>query len=158
MARRQYRKGRSKSDDARHVRLFDYMLNSVAWLSLSPAARAVYIEIRRVYVGSNNGRLGLSVRRAAERCRIAKDTATRAFDELSKKGFIECMAKGAFSLKSRHASEWRLTDKKCDVTGRLGDSTPFMKWHLRNQNPVPTDAATVTNGGPTTNGESNKAA
>ena len=34
-------------------------------------------------------------------------------------GFIELLTKGAFSRKSPHASEWRLTFNTCDVTGEL---------------------------------------
>ena len=49
---------------------------------LRPNTRAVYVEISRIYDGSNNGRIGFSVRTAATRCRIAKDTAKRALDEL----------------------------------------------------------------------------
>ncbi len=35
--------------------------------------------------------------------------ACRAFTELRERGFIELVTKGAFSRKSPHASEWRLT-------------------------------------------------
>jgi DNA-binding IclR family transcriptional regulator len=44
----------------------------------------------------NNGRLGLSVRRASERCNIARGTAQRAPIELQERGFIDRMTKGAF--------------------------------------------------------------
>jgi hypothetical protein len=124
------------------------MLNSDAWLSLTPAARTVYIELHASYNGTNNGRLGLSVRRAAKRGRIAKDTAAHAFEELAERGFIECMKKGAFSLKLRHATEWRLTHLKCDVTNRTGDASPFMKWRPKIQNPVPIETASVIDLGP----------
>ena len=65
------RKGRNKWE-AKHVRLYDYMLSSTAYLSLTCPARAVLIEIARVYNGANNGRLGLSVRAAAKRCRLRR--------------------------------------------------------------------------------------
>jgi hypothetical protein len=68
--------------------------------------------------GTNNGRLGLSIRRA-DRCNIARGTAQRAFVELQERGFIDCM-KGAFSRKAPHATEWRLTWWSCDVHGRTG--------------------------------------
>lgn len=134
-------KGRSTTVE-RYVQLFIWLLRSDAWLSLTPQARAVYVELHSNFNGSNNGRIGLSVRRAAVRCRIAKDTAARAFDELVDRGFIECTSKGAFSLKSRHASEWRLTHINCHKTGRTKDSA-FMKWRPGKQNPVPLQAETV---------------
>ena len=79
--------------------------------------------------------LGLSVRRASERCNIAKGTAARALLELQERGFIECMKKGAFSRKAPHASEWRLTWWGCDVTGDL-PSKAFMRWGREKQNAV----------------------
>jgi hypothetical protein len=78
----------NKRLDAPHVRLYRWMLDSPAYLSLTCPARAVLIEIARGHDGTNNGRLGLSIRRASERCRIARGTAQRAFAELQERGFI----------------------------------------------------------------------
>jgi hypothetical protein len=117
--------------DASHVRLYCWLLNSPAYLSLSCPARAVLIEIARIYDGFNNGRIGLSVRLSSERCNIARGTAMRAFIELQERGFIDCMTKGAFSRKAPHATEWRLTWWTCDVTGEL-PSKKFMGWGREN--------------------------
>ena len=125
------RPNRNKRRDAPHVRLYRVLLDSPAYLSLSCAARAVLVEIWRTYNGTNNGRIGLSVRRASERCRIARGTAARSFRELEERGFIECMTKGAFSRKAPHATEWRLTWWACDVTGEL-PSKKFMSWGRNN--------------------------
>jgi hypothetical protein len=103
----------------------DQRLWRALYLSLSCQARAVLLEIARGHDGTNNGRLGLSVRRASERCNIARGTAQRAFAELQERGFIDCMTKGAFSRKALHATEWRLTWWGCDVTGEL-PSKKFM--------------------------------
>lgn len=119
-------KGRSKSGPP-FVRLPWYMLESEAWRYLNPAARAVYLEVARLYNGRNNGLLALSVRDAAERCRINKDTAGRALEALRTTGFIDCVTPGGFSRKLRHASEWRLTVETCDRTGEL-PSKAFMRW------------------------------
>ena len=100
---------RNRRIDAPHVRLYRWMLDSPTYLSLSCQARAVLLEIARGHDGTNNGRLGLSVRRAAERCNIAKDTASRAFKDLEERGFVDCVTRGAFNRKSMHATEWRLT-------------------------------------------------
>jgi hypothetical protein len=104
-----------------------YMLNSPAWLSLTPAQRAIYVEVRGRYNGYNNGSIALSTRDAAARCRINKDTASDAFAVLQERGFLECVTPGGFSRKVRHATEWRLTDVACDKTG-LKPSKLFMKW------------------------------
>ena len=83
--------------------------------------------------------LGLSVRRAAERCNIAKDTASRAFQELDERGFVDCVTRGAFNRNSMHATEWQ-TWWPCDVTGEL-PSKRFMNWGK--QNTVPEYTFTV---------------
>ena len=119
-------KGRSKAGPP-FVRLPWFLLESPAWRSTNPAARAVYLEVARLYNGRNNGLLALSVRDAADRCRINKDTAGRALEALRTIGFIECVTPGGFSRKMRHASEWRLTVETCDRTGAL-PSKAFMRW------------------------------
>ena len=134
----------NKRLDAPHVRLYRWILDSPAYLSLSCQARAVLLEIARGHDGTNNGRLGLSVRRASERCNIARGTASRALVELQERGFIECMTKGAFSRKAPHASEWRLTWWGCDVTGEL-PSKKFMSWGREKQNAVSKYPVAVSN-------------
>jgi DNA-binding transcriptional MocR family regulator len=98
-------------------------------------ARAILVEIARVHDGMNNGRLGVSVRNLARRCNVAPATVCRALNELQERGFIECVTKGAFSRKTPHASEWRLTWWPCDVTGALPAKT-FMSWGREKQNTV----------------------
>jgi DNA-binding transcriptional regulator YhcF (GntR family) len=135
---------RNKRLDAPHVRLYRWMLDCPAYLSLSCQARAVLLEIARGHDGTNNGRLGLSVRRASERCRIARGTAQRALVELQDRGFVDCMTKGAFSRKAPHATEWRLTWWGCDVTGELA-SKKFMSWGREKQNAVSKYPVAVSN-------------
>jgi hypothetical protein len=135
---------RNKRLDAPHVRLYRWMLDCPGYLSLSCQARAVLVEIARGHDGTNNGRLGLSVRRASERCKIARGTAQRALVELQDRGFIDCMTKGAFSRKVLHATEWRLTWWTCDVTGQLA-SKKFMSWGREKQNAVSKYPVAVSN-------------
>jgi hypothetical protein len=134
----------NKRRDAPHVRLYVYMLNSPAYLSLGCPARAVLVEISRVYDGMNNGRLGMSVRMLADRCHLARGTVCVALEELQDRGFIECVTKGAFSRKVQHASEWRLTAWPCHVTGDLA-TRAFMSWRPEKQNPVSKYPSTGSN-------------
>jgi hypothetical protein len=134
----------NKRLDAPHVRLYRWLLESPAYLSLSCPARAVLVEIGRVYDGMNNGRLGMSVRTLSNRCRIARGTAARALVELQDRGFIECVTKGGFNRKSLHASEWRLTWRECDVTGEP-ETKPFMRWGREKQNAVSKYPVAVSN-------------
>lgn len=63
MARRHNKTGRSNGE-ARHVRLYHWLMQSEAWRTLSPVAKALYLELAYRYNGANNGRIGLSVRDA----------------------------------------------------------------------------------------------
>jgi len=118
MSRRTDRTGRSKGD-GRFITIPHEVLNSPGYLSTKPPARAVLNEVMMVYNGSNNGKLGLSVRRAAQRCCISKDTAASAIAELEDAGLIERVKKGSFTQRNRKASEYRILWKRCDVTGAL---------------------------------------
>jgi hypothetical protein len=109
------------------VQLFHYLLDSAAYQSLSLKARAALMEICRRYDGGNNGRIVLSVREAAERMNCNKETASLAFRELIKKGFVQPAKLGWFSIKFRHSTEWRLTFYRDDVSGEL-PTREFQRW------------------------------
>jgi hypothetical protein len=97
------RKGRS-GKAPRHVRLYHWLQESPAWRSLSANARAIYVAMAYYYVV-----------------------------ELQDRGFIVIMKRGAFSLKVRHATEWRLTEFPCDVS-KCPATKDFMRWHPKKQN------------------------
>lgn len=126
MPRRHNHKGRSTTE--RFVSLPYWMLQSPAWRSLSPVARSVFVELAAIYNGSNNGRLALSARDAAERVCCSKNTAARAFAELIQKGFVDLCSRGHFDRKTPHAAEYRLTLHPCDRSGERS-SKRFMSWH-----------------------------
>ena len=107
-------KRRRTGHGAGFVMLPRFMLKSPAWLSLTAPARAIYVEMECRYYGTNNGDISLSVREASRLCRINKDTAAKAIQELGDKGFIRCRRKGAFHCKVRHASQWELTAQPFD--------------------------------------------
>jgi DNA-binding transcriptional MocR family regulator len=136
--------GRSKGEP-RHIRLYHYFMNTEAWRSLDATARALYVEIVARYAGpgSNNGRLPYSLREAEAALGIGQSTAKRAFDALQDRGFIVATKKGAFSLKIRHATEWRLTEFPCDVTHVLA-SKEFTRWSAEIQNTASRSAPTAS--------------
>ena len=135
------RTGRSKKV-ARHVRIYHWMMDAEAWQSLTGNQRAIYIEMAARYNGRNNGRIPYSVREAAESLHIGKSTAARDLAALQERGFIIPRKKGAFSLKVRHATEWRLTEYFCDVTPAMS-TKEFMRWSPKIQNTVPPQNSTV---------------
>ncbi|MEP1548448.1 MAG: hypothetical protein ABJI31_21435 [Anderseniella sp.] len=103
------------------------MLDSAAWYSLLAVERATYIEVAKLYNGSNNGQLAMSGRRLAGQLHVSKASGTRALSTLVEKGFIEVVTRSAFSLKTKRATEYRITARKCDATGEL-PTKAFMKW------------------------------
>jgi hypothetical protein len=106
--------GRDKGD-GRHVRLEHYLLKTEAWRSLDPVARAIYIELKYRYNGSNNGRIRYGIREAAADLRVGKSTAARALAALTERGFIIAASRGHFDRKIRHSSEWLLTEYPAHV-------------------------------------------
>ena len=110
----------------RFVRLTLGMMETKAWQSLDGNARAIYVALATIYCGSNNGRIGCSVRQAARTVSVSPATAARSMTRLQERGFIVAMTKGYFKLK-RHATEWRLTEFRCDVTGQPA-SRDFESW------------------------------
>ena len=133
------RKGRS-NDSGRFVQLHHFMLESVAWKALSAQERCVYIAVLSHFNGTNNGRIVLGVRRAAELANVHKDTAGRCFIRLQALGFIECACPGGFSRKTPHATEWRLTSYRCDRTHAL-PSKAYMRWRPGNAERGPSVSA-----------------
>lgn len=135
MANRQDRRGRSKFS-GQFIQLHHWMLRTEAWRVLKPAERAFYLEVAVRFNGSNNGMIALSARDAARLTHVNKDTATKAARRLVEVGLIECATPGGFSRKNPHATEWRLTHLRCDLTGAL-PTKAFVYWRPPTQNAVP---------------------
>ena len=113
------------SNPTRHVALFHWMLESPAWQSLKPPARALLIEIWQRHTGYNNGAISLSHREAAERLHVGHNTPLNLFHELEEKGFIVAVERGHFQMKGGPATTWRLTALKC---GNEPPTKDFMRW------------------------------
>jgi hypothetical protein len=111
----------------RYVRLTYGMMQSQAWQTLDGNARAVYLELAMLYRGNNNGSIGFSSRQASQVTLVSRVTAFRALVALQERGFIVAMTKGHFDRK-RHATRWRLTEFRCDLTGQPA-SRDFETWH-----------------------------
>lgn len=105
------------------------MMDTPAWKSLGGIERAMYVDMAARYAGpgSNNGKIGYSIRTAAKELHIGTSTVKRALDTLQERGFIVCMTKGAFRLKAKHATEWRLTEFVSDASNELA-TKDFLRW------------------------------
>lgn len=141
--RRHDAKGRSRRR-GRFVLLHHWMLNSPAWRSLGPASRAIYLELAKIYNGSNNGEIGLGVRRVARLIHIAKDTASKCFRELEAKGFIRRNVCGSFDWKLKHETTWILTEHPF---GSALATRDFMRWQPEDSKPGPKRGRNCPNSG-----------
>jgi len=119
-------KGRTKGGPP-FVRVFYYLMDSPAWLSLMPTDRAVLLQIMRRYNGQNNGLLGASGDALASECRIRPNTVSDALRRLIAAGFIERTQEASFACKMRLAAEYRVTCFRCDRTGQRA-SNDFRQW------------------------------
>jgi DNA-binding transcriptional ArsR family regulator len=105
--------------EAQHVRIYHSVMVTPAWRRLSCYARAGYLELSMRYggPGSNNGKIPYSVREMAENLNISVPTVrSHVFKELKEHGFIVETRRGRYGRKRSYASEWRLTEFKCDAT------------------------------------------
>ena len=116
--------GRTEGE-AKHVRIYRWMLTSPAYRSLSCHARCLLVELGLRYNGDNNGDVSMSVREAAKLLGCAINTTRLAFSQLEDRGFIRLSEKGTFRLKSRHSTTWELTEWPRD--GKLA-TKDFMRW------------------------------
>jgi hypothetical protein len=131
--------GRSKKE-ARHLRLYRSVMETPAWRSLSPPARAVLIELYALYRGDNNGELFLACREAASRCNINKDTASKSFRELEDKGFIQRRARRPEKWTEGLARCWILTEFPFPRDG-IRPTRDYLNW-----TPAPTKLASPETG------------
>ena len=104
-----------KKGAGRHVQLPEWLQASEAWATLKPGPRALYIELKRRYTGSNNGRIVLSHRDAAALLSVHRNTVGPWFDELAARSLIRetqghHLGPSGIGLSSRWALEELPTD------------------------------------------------
>lgn len=128
--RKDFKHGKSK-----FVMLNHWLLDSLAWKSLGVGPRALYMELKRKFNGSNNGDVFLSQRDAAKALNCDKDTAGRYFAQLVSVGFICKTQNGYLGPSGRGlAAKWALTE---EPVGSQLPTKDFMRKPVGIQNPVP---------------------
>jgi hypothetical protein len=107
----------AKKNGPRHVRVYEQIVRTDAWRSLSGIAAKAWLEIGLMENGSNNGQIAVSARLLGEHIGSCKTTASMAIRELENAGFLVREKSSSFSQK-KLAAEYRLTHVPCTVTGR----------------------------------------
>ncbi|WP_265562800.1 hypothetical protein [Sphingomicrobium arenosum] len=122
---------KGRNEGAKHVRLYEAMLSTAAYRSLKPPARALLVELNRLYNGSNNGSLFCSQRHAAKALNYSSRASVKAaFDQLIDRGFVKENQKGGFDWKNGHATTFILTQHGFNDAQATQD---FRKWRPSDQ-------------------------
>ncbi len=107
------------------------MMGSPAWRHLEGDSVKLLLDImsRTKHDGSNNGEVSYSTREAAALLRGTKNTAAKRFQQLVAHGFLVETQKGAFSVKCRLATTWRVTLLPHFQGGKLEPATrEYQRW------------------------------
>ena len=119
-----------KSRGPQFSAIYHWEMDLPAYRHLSAYGRALVVEFRRKFNGSNNGDIAMSAREAARLLGCCKNTAFKVLRELEEKGWTRPAKTGSFHLKSdaagrayRAATTWRITNQPIG----LGVDTPATK-------------------------------
>src|SRR5271170_5288770 len=120
---------RRRKKVGRFVMLEHQLMDSLAFRSLTGPALKLLLEVWKRHDGQNNGMISFGTREAAQLLCGNKNTAGRRFAELVEKGLLVVESKGAFSVKHRQATVWRLTMEQTMAGNRVVPATrEYQRW------------------------------
>jgi hypothetical protein len=120
----------NKRGTGRHVQLPEWLQASQAWATLKPGPRALYIEMKRRFNGSNNGRILLSHRDAAKALVVHRNTVGPWFVELQQREFIRLIQAPHLGPSGvGQTSHWALEELPTD--NLKGATKGFMSWQQK---------------------------
>jgi|GEM_PF-5095770 len=121
-----------KENKSRYLRIDDWEYKCPAYKALTPNARSVYLHMRTLYNGRNNGRIAMSTRDAGSIIHKSNATGARALHELKMLGFIKIRQESTFHQK-RLAREYELTALSMEPA-KKGDILPIGTKEFRKHN------------------------
>ncbi|WP_194247544.1 hypothetical protein [Aliiruegeria sabulilitoris] len=123
-----------KRGGGKFVQLPEYLQRTEAWATMKPGPRALYVELKRRFNGSNNGEIILSHRDAAKALNVNRNTVTGYFHELQERGFIrqtEAPHLGPSGIGL--ASKWALEEAPTKDGKAAGKA--FVRWRSNSESP-----------------------
>jgi hypothetical protein len=108
-----------------HVRLYWTLLDTPAYLALGWTARALYVDLRRSLMGTNNGNIEATLSTLKHRGWKSSATLHYALKELLAVGLIAQTRQGGIAYLSKQCSLYRFTD--CEVFEHPKQGVPATK-------------------------------
>jgi len=103
------------------------VMESDAWRAMEPVARALHVEMKRLYNRDKQQPVYMSERHAARLLGVNAKTAAKALRMLEHYGVTVKVADGFLGANGRGiAAHWRLTDEPCDGKPATLD---FKRWN-----------------------------
>ena len=128
---------RARSVTEAHVRLYRHELECPAYRTLSPAARALLVELRALYSpATGDNRVYCGIRDVMKRCNLTQRAAAHARDELVSKGWVTIVQLGHFRWKARHATIFALENEAPNTGNGSQPGKAFMRWQPASNPPT----------------------
>lgn len=115
-----------KNRSGKFIQLEHWVYDSLAYQSLKPGPRAIYVELKRQFNGHNNGDIFLSQRVAGKAANVGRDTVGKYLAELVAKGLIIKTMGHYFGPEGvGKAAKWALTELPMNGNPATKE---FMNW------------------------------
>lgn len=106
----------------RHVRVYTSLLNCPAYRVLGFPSKALFLDLRSLVTGTNNGNLSASLSDMKHRGWTAAATLSKALYELRAMGFIAVTRAGGLKMGTRVCTLYRFTDLEVYEQPKVGVS------------------------------------
>lgn len=103
-------KPKFQDPNGRHIRVYCSLLSTPAYRVLGFAAKALFVDLRTMVSGTNNGNLSAALSDMKHKGWTSSSTLSRALYELRALGFIAVTRSGGLKLGTRVCNLYRFTD------------------------------------------------
>ena len=108
-----FERNKGRKERGRFLGVSFSILDSPAFLTLSPLARALYFDLRRQFKGPTNNGLIAATATELDRYGWARSTVKKYLPQLIERGLIEQTRQGGIAYMSKICSLYGFTD--CDI-------------------------------------------
>jgi hypothetical protein len=109
-----------KDPRGQHTRLYNSLLESVAWRALSLADRGLYVELRRHLTSFNNGNIDATMSKLRPAGVKSPTTLAKSLRALQAAGLIARTRDGGIARGEKLCTLFRFTDEPCFNVPKLG--------------------------------------